>query len=289
MAQDKMKVLQRIHPILLVVIAIVSVQWGAAIAKSLFAEFGAITVVFWRVALAAIMLLIIVRPALRALSRQQWKTSIIFGIVLVSMNVTYYLSLQRLPLGLCVTIEFIGPLAVAVWQSHRALDFVWVALAAFGIALLNPFSGNVDAIGFVFALIAGACWGLYIILGEKLGSAMPGALGLTVAMVVGSFLLVPVKIIDAPQWLNILPALPVAAVAALLSSVIPYSCEIEALRRMPTKVFGILMSMEPACAAVIGFLVLDEHLTLWQCIAIGAVMTASFGAARGASNVPIDA
>ena len=284
-----MKILQRIHPILLVVIAIISVQWGAAIAKSLFAEFGAITVVFWRVALAAIMLLIIVRPALRALSRQQWQTSIIFGIALVSMNVTYYLSLQRLPLGLCVTIEFVGPLAVAVWHSHRALDFVWVALAALGIALLNPFSGEVDATGFVLALIAGACWGLYIILGEKLGSATPGALGLTVAMIVGSLLLVPVKIIDSPQWLNILPALPVAAAAALLSSVIPYSCEIEALRRMPTKVFGILMSMEPACAAVIGFLVLGERLTLWQCIAIGAVMMASFGAARGASNVPMDA
>ncbi|MBI5472456.1 MAG: EamA family transporter [Ignavibacteriae bacterium] len=284
-----MKILQRIHPILLVVIGMVSVQWGAALAKSLFAEFGAMTAVFWRVALAAIMLLIIVRPALRALSRQQWQTSMIFGIVLVSMNATYYFSLQRLPLGLCVTIEFVGPLAVAIWHSHRALDFVWVALAALGIALLNPFSGHVDAIGFVLALIAGACWGLYIILGEKLGSATPGALGLTIAMSIGSLVLVPLKIIDAPQWLNILPALPIAAAVALLSSVIPYSLEIEALRRMPTKVFGILMSMEPACAAVVGFLLLGERLTLWQCIAIGAVMTASFGSARGASNVPMDA
>jgi inner membrane transporter RhtA len=284
-----MKILQRIHPILLVIIGMLSVQWGAALAKSLFAKFGAITVVFWRVALAAIMLLIIVRPALRALSRQQWQTSIIFGIVLVSMNVTYYLSLQRLPLGLCVTIEFVGPLAVAVWHSHRALDFVWVLLAALGITLLNPFSGNVDTIGFILALIAGACWGLYIILGEKLGSATPGALGLTIAMSIGSLLLVPVKIIDAPQWLNILPALPFAAAVALLSSVIPYSFEIEALRRMPTKIFGILMSMEPACAAVVGFLVLGERLTLWQCLAIAAIMMASFGSARGASNVPMDA
>jgi inner membrane transporter RhtA len=235
------------------------------------------------------MLLIIVRPAFRAFSRRQWKTSIIFGIALVSMNVTYYLSLQRLPLGLCVTIEFIGPLAVAIWHSHRALDFVWIALAALGIALLNPFSGNVDALGFLLAFIAGACWGLYIILGEKLGSATPGAIGLTIAMSVGSLLLIPVKIIDAPQWLNILPALPFATAVALLSSVIPYSFEIEALRRMPTKVFGILMSLEPACAALIGFLVLGERLTFWQCIAIAAVMTASFGAARGASNVPIDA
>ncbi len=284
-----MKILERIHPILLVIVAMTSVQWGAALAKSLFAEFGAITVVFWRVALAAIMLMIIVRPALRALSRKQWQISIIFGMALVCLNVTYYLSLQRLPLGLCVTIEFIGPLAVAVWHSHRALDFVWVALAALGIALLNPFSGHIDPIGFVLALMAGVCWGLYIILGEKLGSAMPGALGLTIAMSVGSLLMVPVKIIDAPQWLNILPALPFAAAVALLSSVIPYSFEIEALRRMPTKVFGILMSAEPALAAVIGFLVLGERLTLWQCIAIVAVMTASFGAARGASNVPRDA
>ena len=283
-----MKILQRIHPILLVVIAMFSVQWGAALAKSLFAEFGAITVVFWRVALGAVMLLIIVRPALRALSRKQWKTSIVFGIALVSMNVTYYLSLERLPLGLCVTIEFIGPLAVAAWHSHRKLDFVWVALAAFGIALLNPFSGHIDPVGFVLALIAGACWGLYIILGEKLGSATPGALGLTVAMSIGTLLLVPVKIMDAPEWLNILPALPFAAAVALLSSVIPYSFEIEALRRIPAKVFGIMMSLEPACAAVVGFLVLGERLTLWQCVAIGAVMTASFGAARGTPSVPMD-
>ena len=284
-----MKILQRIHPVVLVVITMFSVQWGAALAKSLFAEFGAITVVFWRVALSAVMLLIIVRPALGAISRHQWQTSIIFGVALVSMNVTYYLALQRLPLGLCVTIEFIGPLAVAAWHSHRALDFVWVALAALGIALLNPFSGHIDAIGFMLALITGALWGLYIILGEKLGSATPGALGLTVAMSVGTLLLVPVKIIDAPQWLNILPALPFAAAVALLSSVIPYSFEIEALRRMPAKVFGILMSLEPACAAAIGFLVLGERLTFWQCIAIGAVITAGFGAARGTSKVPMDA
>jgi inner membrane transporter RhtA len=283
-----MKILQRVHPILLIVIAMTSVQWGAALAKSLFAEFGAITVVFWRVALAAIMLLIIVRPALRALSRKQWQASIIFGIALITMNVTYYLSLQRLPLGLCVTIEFVGPLAVAIFHSRRTLDFVWAALAALGIAMLNPFSGHVDTIGFVLALIAGACWGLYIILGEKLGSVTPGALGLTIAMSAGSLLLVPVKIAAAPQWLNIIPALPFAFAVAFLSSVIPYSFEIEALRRMPTKVFGILMSMEPAFAAVIGFLVLGERLTLWQCLAIGAVIMASFGAARGAPNVPMD-
>ena len=280
--------LHRIHPILLILISMVSVQWGAALAKSLFAEFGPITVVFWRVALAAIMLLIIVRPALLALTRRQWKTCIVFALALVSMNVTYYLSLERLPLGLCVTIEFAGPLAVAVWHSRRALDFVWVALAALGIALLNPFSGSIDPIGFLLALVAGACWGLYIILGEKLGSATPGTLGLTIAMSVGSLILVPVKALDAPEWLNIIPVLPFAAMVALLSSVIPYSCEIEALRRMPARVFGILMSMEPAFAAVLGFLVLGEHLTFWQCVAIGAVMTASVGAARGTSTVPRD-
>ena len=283
-----MKLLQRFPPILLVICAMTSVQWGAALAKSLFAEFGAITVVFWRVTLAAIMLLIMVRPAFRAIRRHEWQVSIVFGIVLVGMSVTYYLSLERLPLGLCVTIEFIGPLAVALWHSHRALDFIWVALAALGIALLNPFSGHVDPVGFVLALVAGACWGLYIILGEKLGSATSGAVGLTIAMCVGSLVLIPVKIADAPQWLNIVPVLPFALVVAFLSSVIPFSFEIEALRRMPPKVFGILMSMEPAYAAVIGFLLLDEYLTLSQCIAIGAVVAASVGAARTGSSVPTD-
>ncbi len=265
-----------------------SVQWGAALAKSLFAEFGALTVVYLRVTLAAILLLVFVRPALRALSRQQWKASVLFGVVLVSMNVAYYLSLERLPLGLCVTIEFVGPLAVALWHSHRALDFGWVALAALGIALLNPFSGNIDPVGFILALFAGACWGLYIILGEKLGSVTPGALGLTIAMSVGGLLLTPVEITQVQSWTNILPALPFAIAIAVLSSIIPYSFEIEALRRLPPKVFGILMSIEPAFAAVIGYLVLGEQLTLWQCVAIGAVMTASFGAARSASSVFMD-
>lgn len=288
-----MKLLQRTPPILVLIIAIFSVQLGAAMAKSLFAQFGPITVVFWRVTLAALMLLVITRPAIHRMTRSQWRVSLLFAVALITMNVTYYLSLERLPLGLAVTIEFIGPLAVAIWHSHRALDFVWVALAGLGIALLNPFSGHIDGIGFLLAIAAGVCWGLYIILGERLGNATPGSLGLTAAMTVGSLALIPVKEIVSPQWMDFVPALPLALGVAFLSSVVPYTCEIEALRRMPPRVFGILMSVEPACAAIVGWLALDEQLTLTQWLAVVAVMTASIGAARtstptGAPATPID-
>ena len=160
-----MKILSRTPPLVLVLLAIGSVQLGAAFAKSLFAALGPMTVVFLRLALAALVLLLLVRPNWSALRASQWRITLGFGAILALMNLSYYLALQRLPLGLTVTIEFIGPLSVALWHSRRALDFVWVLLAAGGIALLNPFGGEIDAQGFCLALAAGACWAAYIVLG----------------------------------------------------------------------------------------------------------------------------
>ena len=281
-----MKILSRTPPLVLVLLAIVSVQLGAACAKSLFATLGPVTVVFLRLSLAALLLLLVVRPNWSLLRAAQWRITLAFGAILTLMNLTYYLALQRLPLGLTVTIEFIGPLSVALWHSRRALDFVWVLLAAAGIALLNPFSGDIDAQGFWLALTAGACWAAYIVLGEKIGGALPGVQGLSLAMGVGAILLAPVGIQSGAAIAENYVLLPVAFAVAVLSSVLPYSCEIEALRRMPTRVFGILMSVEPAAAALIGFLVLHEVLSKTQILAIVLVMIASYGAVKfGQSNV----
>lgn len=275
-----MKALQRVPPVVLVLIAIFSVQAGAAFAKHLFVAFGPLGTVFLRVSLAAAVLWLWARPRWRELSRQGWRTTLLFAAVLGGMNATYYLSLERLPLGLAVTIEFLGPLTVAMWQSHRLLDLLWVALAALGIALLNPFSGALDPVGLMLALIAGFCWGAYILLGQRLSGTLPGQQGLALAMAAAALMLVPFGAVPAapvlldPMWM-------LAAIAvAMLSSVVPYTLEIEALRRMPTRVFGILMSLEPAVAALMGLLILHEALSSNQVVAIVLVMVASYGAMR---------
>ncbi len=275
-----MKILSRTPPLVLVLLAIVSVQLGAACAKSLFASLGPVTVVFLRLSLAALLLLLVVRPNWSLLRAAQWRITLAFGAILALMNLTYYLALQRLPLGLTVTIEFVGPLSVALWHSRRPLDFVWVVLAAGGIALLNPFSGEIDAQGFCLALAAGSCWAGYIVLGEKLGGALPGVQGLSLAMTVGAVFLIPAGMHASATIAENYVLLPAAFAVAVLSSALPYSCEIEALRRMPKRVFGILMSVEPAAAALIGFLVLHEVLSKTQILAIVLVMIASYGAVK---------
>lgn len=275
-----MKILSRTPPLVLVLLAIVSVQLGAACAKSLFATLGPVTVVFLRLSLASLLLLLVVRPNWSSLRAAQWRITLAFGAILALMNLTYYLALQRLPLGLTVTIEFVGPLAVALWHSRRPLDFVWVVLAAGGIALLNPFSGEIDAQGFCLALVAGACWAAYIVLGEKIGGTLPGVQGLSLAMTVGAVFLAPVGLHASATIVENYALLPVAFAVAILSSALPYSCEIEALRRMPKRVFGILMSVEPAAAALIGFVVLHEVLSKMQILAIALVMIASYGAVK---------
>ncbi|NQD37809.1 EamA family transporter [Permianibacter sp. IMCC34836] len=281
-----MKLLQRVPPIVLVLVSIFSVQAGAAFAKHLFVYFGPLGTVFLRVFLAALVLLLWARPRWREMSAAGWRTTLMFATVLGGMNATYYLSLERLPLGLAVTIEFIGPLSVALWQSHRLLDVIWVILAAAGIALLNPFSGALDPIGIGLALAAGFCWGAYIVLGQRMsGSSLPGQQGLALAMAAAALVLVPFGAVAAAPVVSNGWWLLAAVAVALLSSVVPYSLEIEALRRMPTRVFGILMSLEPAVAAMMGLLILGEALGLNQIVAIALVMLASYGAMRYAKPV----
>ena len=278
-------------PTVLVIGAVASVQTGASLAKSLFDDVGPGGTVLLRVLLAAVVLLAIWRPRTRGIERRDWLLVVTFGVALAGMNFAFYSALDRIPLGVAVTLEFVGPLGVAVAGSRRALDLLWVAMAAAGILLLaDPFTGGgTDALGAALALLAGAFWAAYILLSARAGQAFPGGSGLSLAMVVASAVLLPFGIAEGGSALLDPHVLLVGAGVAMLSSAIPYSLELEALRRLPAHVFGVLMSLEPGMAALVGFVVLGEVLGLRDAVAIGLVVTASAGAARaaGAGRPPV--
>jgi inner membrane transporter RhtA len=280
----------RIPPTLLVLGGVASVQFGAAFAKTLFDEVGPGGTVFLRVVFAAVVLAAVWRPALAGRSRADWRLVVAFGLALVAMNLCFYEALDRIPLGIAVTIEFVGPLGVAVAASHRALDLVWVGLAAAGIVLLSDFgSADLDTLGVALALLAGCFWAAYILLAVRVGRAYEGGQGLALAMGAGALMLTPVGVADGGADLLAPGVLALGFAVAILSSAIPYGLEMEALRRMPQGVFGVLMSLEPAMAALAGFIVLDEGLAARELVAILLVVAASAGAARGAKVPPRDA
>ncbi|WP_053207828.1 EamA family transporter [Jiangella muralis] len=269
----------------LVLGGIFSLQIGAGLAKGLFDTLPPTAVVFLRLAFSAVALAAItqhaVRAALRRASRGDLGLAVTFGLSLAAMNIAIYESFSRIPLGIAVTIEFIGPLGVAVALSRRRLDLLWVLLAGTGVVLLaRGGSGEIDPVGVLFALVAAVGWASYILLGKQLGQRFPGSSGLTVASVVGAVAVAPIGLTTGGSDLWQTEVLLLAAGIALLSSVIPYSFELEALRRMPATVFGILMSLEPAAAALVGLLVLDEILHVQEWLAIGLVVAACLGATQ---------
>jgi inner membrane transporter RhtA len=271
---------QRGSAVLLVLGAATSVQAGASVAKSLFPELGPPGVVFLRLLFGSIALWAIARPELRGRPRRELRLVAALGVVLVSMNVSFYESIDRLPLGIAVTVEFLGPLAVAVLGSRRRVDFVWIALAGLGVALLANGGGrSVHATGLLLAALAGLFWALYIFLSIPIGKAYPGASGLAPAMVLGAVLIAPWGIISAGHHLRDPQLVGAAVGVGLLSSALPWSLELEALRRLPTHVFGVVLSLEPAVAALAGFVLLHEHLRLRAWLAIALVVLASAGAA----------
>jgi inner membrane transporter RhtA len=267
----------------LVLLAVLSVQLGAGLAKNLFAELPPAAVVFLRIATGTVMLVAVARPRVRGLSRRDLAVGVAFGLSLGLMNLSFYEALARLPIGIAVAIEFIGPLTLAVVSSRRRLDVLWVALAAAGVILLAPWgqTGAASWAGIGFAALAGAFWAAYIVFSAATGARFPGASGLSFAMIVSTILITPIGVISGGSGLLRPEILLIGAGVGLLSSVIPYSLELEALRRMPKRVFGILMSLEPAVAALVGLFVLHEVLELREWAAIGCVVIASVGATRG--------
>jgi len=257
---------------------ICSIQVGAALATNLFDEVGASGAVFLRVLISAVLLVIIWRPSFR-MGREKLKLAMIFGVVLAGMNLAFYESIDRIPLGTAVTFEFVGPLGVAVLTSRRRQDMAWAAVAGAGILLLSGGIGNesLDPWGILLALTAGFFWGSYILLGKRIGEEWSGGKGLAIAMVPAAVLCAPFGLPDGGTNLLLPSVLLIGAAVAVLSTALPLSLEIEAMRRLPSNVFGVMMSLEPAVAALTGFVILSQGLEAMQIVAIALVVAASAG------------
>lgn len=277
-------------PVLLVVVAIISVQFGNALAGSLFETVGPLGAAALRLSLAALILIVVLRPRVRAWHRRTWLGAIALGVALAGMNALIYLAIDRIPLGVAVTIELLGPLAVAVAGTRRARDVLWVVLAGGGVAMLGlGDAGEFDVLGAVLAAGAAMFWALYIVASSRLGAgAVAGADAsgeargvdaLAVAMAMGAAIVLPFGAAPAVAAVSVNPVvLAQFAGIALLTSAVPYALEFLALRRMPKRVFGVLSSLGPAVAALAGLIVLGQALSAVQLAAIAAVIIASAGA-----------
>jgi len=287
-----------VPPSVLVLTGVVSVQVGAGLAARLFTQIPPAAVTALRLwTAAALMAVAGARPLRQNLAglvrRRSWRDAAVvaaFGLTLAVMNYSIYQAFARIPLGIAVTIEFLGPLAVAVVTSRRLIDLLWVALAGAGVALLTG-AGNlagaghgIDLVGLAFALLAGTAWAAYIILSRATGRRFPGASGLTIAMLVAAVVIVPVGVTAGRGALLRPSILAIGLAIGLLSSIIPYTLELEALRRVPARVFGIWMSLEPAVAALVGLVMLGQALAVSEWAAIVCVMVACAGAARGSAR-----
>ena len=263
--------------------AIFSIQIGAAIATELFPDIGPAGVVFMRALVSAVLLAVIWRPTIETVRENPWLL-IVFGVALTGMNLAFFEAIDRIPLGTAVTLEFIGPLTVALITSRRRRDWIWAGLAAVGIVLLTGGVGgeDLDSLGVVLALVAGFFWGSYILLGKKMGKAFAGGRGLAVAMVLSAILTAPLGIAQGGSALLEPEVLAMGIAVGILSSAIPFSLEIEAMRRLPSSVFGVMMSLEPAVAATVGLVILGQTLVPVEAVAILLVVAASAGALRSA-------
>jgi inner membrane transporter RhtA len=276
-----------VPPIPAVIIAVVSVQGGAAFAKGLFPAVGTAGTAGLRIGLSALLLLAVFRPRLTRLTRAQWRAVIPYGLVLGFMNLSFYAALGRIPLGLAVTLEFAGPLGLAVVGSRRLADFLWVGLAAIGVALITPWQGSaatIDPLGVLLALVAGALWAAYIVLGRRASTLLPAGESVATGMLFAACTVLPFAF-AGELVSHLTPALFAQGLAvALLSSAVPFTLEMMALRVLPARTFGILMSIEPAVAALCGLMFLHEQLTPTQWLALLFVSAASAGTTLTARN-----
>ncbi|HET7417529.1 MAG TPA: EamA family transporter [Solirubrobacterales bacterium] len=270
---------------LLTLASIVSVQSGSALATGLFDSVGPAGAVFLRAGFGAIALLLFTRGAPLRVREWPHRDVWLLSVSVAAVNLFFYAALDRLPLGITVTLEFVGPLGVAVLGSRRPRDVLWVVLAAAGIVLLSDGTGGggIDGLGVALALIAGFFWGAYILFSDRVGALAPGPGGATMAAILSAAMVAPLGIAQGGSDLLVASTLLTGAAVGVLSTAIPYAAEMEALRRLPRAVFGVLMSLEPAVAAAIGFLALSQDLEALEIVAIGLVVVASAGALRSAA------
>ncbi|WP_083230029.1 EamA family transporter [Curtobacterium sp. UCD-KPL2560] len=269
----------RVPAPLLALAAMVSVQLGAATAKTRFDEVGSVGAATLRLVIGAVVLVLVVRPRVRHWTRAQWTAAVLLGLALGGMNVLIYVAFASIPIGVAVTIEFLGPLALSLVHTRRWRDVTWAALALAGVVLLGVGPSAVTAVGGVLAAIAAAaCWAGYIVMNRRVGAAIPGVDGLAVSMVVAMLVSLPFGLSTAAEGVVADPSLLlVFGGVAVLSSVLPYALEMSALRRMPTRVFGVLQSLGPAIAALAGLAILREALSTLEVVALACVTAASVG------------
>jgi inner membrane transporter RhtA len=268
-------------PVAVLILAMVGFQTGAALAKTLIPVVGASGAVALRLFYSTLMLWVVWRPWRMRVGFQAARTIVIYGIALGSMNLLFYCALQRIPLGIAVALEFTGPLAVAVAAAIRPLDFLWVALAVLGVLMVLPFGGAahaLDWLGIVYALGAGVCWALYIVFGRRAG-LQSGGQTTAMGMLIGTICIAPFGVAHAGALLLKPEILPTALGVAFLSSALPYSLEMYSMTRMPARIFGVLMSLDPALAAASGLVLLGERLSWLQWLAIACIVLASAGSA----------
>lgn len=270
-------------PVGSLLLGMLSFQCGAALAKQLFPLMGAQGATAVRLGLGALILLALRRPWQRLSGRKDWTSLWGYGLTLGIMNLCFYMALRTIPLGIAVALEFLGPLAIALFGSRRALDLLWVALVIAGLALLLPYSADMPSLdpeGVIYALAAAIGWATYILLGRRAGKAFGGD-AVALGSAIGALVAVPVGVAHAGTAMFSLSGLPFAIGVAVLSSALPYSLEMHALMRLPARTVGILVSIEPAMGAVLGLMFLDEHLSGFQWLAIAAIIVASIGAVFG--------
>jgi len=280
MTKSSRSLVSTLLPVGLLLIAMASIQSGASLAKSMFPIVGAQGTTTLRLIFASIIMLLILRPWRAKFTAKSLKTVIVYGIALGGMNLLFYMSLRSVPLGIAVALEFTGPLAVAIFSSRKAIDFVWIGLAITGLLLLIPLGDNtqgIDLVGTCYALGAGVCWALYILFGQKAG-ADNGVQTAALGVIIAALFIAPVGIVHAGSALLTPALIPIALGVAVLSTALPYTLEMVALTRMPTRTFGTLMSIEPAFGALSGLLFLHEVLSVTQWIAIACIIMASVGA-----------
>ncbi len=272
-----------VPPWALVIIAVISVQMGAAVAKQLFDAAGPSGVVFLRTLLGAAMFAALWRPRVFGHSRRAYLYMLVYGADIALMMLSFYAAIDRIPLGVAVAIAFVGPLGLAVLGSRRAIDIVWVVMAAAGVLLLSPFTAqSLDPVGVLLAAIDGVLWAGYIVISKRINRVLDSNTVLTLSMLIAALVALPVGIRGAAAVLADPALMIISLVVALLSSAIPFGLEFQALKRMPPRAFGLLLSLEPVAAALMGFILLHEALGLTEMLGIGLVTTAAFATARSA-------
>lgn len=269
----------------LVVIAVISVQIGAAVAKQLFEVVGPPGVVFLRTSLSGVFFMLLWRPHLRGYTRREYGAIVLYGVVIALNMLMFYAAINYVPLGVAVAVAFAGPLGIAVWNSRRLLDGLWIALAALGIFLLSPLTNvTFGPLGMIFALLTALSWGIYIIVTKRVGHILPGSVMLTYAMFIAALVALPLGLGGAAKVLEHPDLIVISLIVALLSSAIPFGLEFQAAKHLSAYAFGLLLSVEPVVAAIVGFVVLGEALGVGQIIGISLVTIAAVATARSSSK-----